>query len=430
MRGSFVALVAAFLLAPASPVAAQIQPEIAPLVTDNSCGKFALFFPPHRVTPDDTPTVTSCFDALTVALCDKDHPIKGVTCTLDTIQEKDVSVREASIHAYLLKVYLPYARLKRWERKLEAATSNRDIRAKLVDSYNRISERLHELLAAHELLRAFSAELLTGFSFTSVGGQTATAATQSDFSGVDSQETQPTGFVNWETVHFLSDYQHAFVPDFSLGGTVGFRPSLVLVTIPGAQSGTVVGPLATFEPSFVWDTDVATNFKVGGLGEVSPFLKGGQTILTSADVLLGNKGQSTIGTPVDNATGRAEPFVEYGVRLKVFGESLSVLHVDKSSLTPMVSFVGSVRQDWRFKADGLLATFSQPKARLVYGVLIDTLQVIQRGNSNSPISLTIQVDYETSFHRPTSASPMVVPSGTRVFFQGSTDIIKVFQQGK
>src|SRR5262249_20468120 len=214
-----------------------------------------------------------------------------------------------------------------------------------------------------------------GFSFTSVGGQTATAAAPSDYSGVDSQATEPTGLVNWETVHFLSGYQHGLTPDLSLGGTVGFRPSLVLVTIPGAQSGTVVGPLATFEPSFVWDTNVATNFQIGGLGEVSPFLMGGQTILTSTDVLLDNKGQSTIGTPVANATGRAEPFVEYGVRLRVFGESLSVLHVDKSSLAPMVSFAIGVKQDWRLKQEGLLATFSEPKARWVYGVLIDTLQV-------------------------------------------------------
>jgi hypothetical protein len=88
---------------------------------------------------------------------------------------------------------------------------------------------------------------------------------------------------------------------------------------------------------------------------------------------------------------------------------------------------GGIRRDWRFKDQGVLAAFVGSELRWFYGISIDALQVVKHGTSDSPISLTLRVDYETAYHRGTA---LAVPSGTRVFIEGSTDIIKAFQGGK
>jgi hypothetical protein len=422
----------------AAPAGAQlVRPTIAPLATPH-CESFDLF-PPPSAKPDEMKEkqVTECVTALKSTLIQAELDRAVVAIDMDVtkltkaeldkaVSDMDKNIRETRLHSQLLRIYLSYAELKKWRKKWDSDIDIGSTHAALQDAFNQLSEALHQRLEDHGLLRTFSAELITGFSFTSLGAQTATTSTQTDFSGVDSQATQPTGFISWETVHFFSDDQTKLVPDLSIGGTIGFRPALTLVTIPGSQPDTTIGPLGMFQPAFAWDSNIAVNFRLGEVAEWSPFLRFGQNILTSSDVLLGNMGQSVIGSPAANVTGRAEGYYDVGIKISLFGESLAVLHIDKSSLTPMFAVTGGIRRDTRFKDRGVLAAFDGPEMRWFYGVAIDTLQVARRGTSDSPITLTLRVDYETAFHR----TALAVPSGTRVFIEGQTDIIKAFQGGK
>ena len=56
-----------------------------------------------------------------------------------------------------------------------------------------------------------------------------------------------------------------------------------------------------------------------------------------------------------------------------------MLHVDKSTLTPMFGVISGIRSDSRFKDQGVLAAFDEPNLRWFYGVAIDTLQVVKQG---------------------------------------------------
>jgi hypothetical protein len=244
----------------ATPANAQlVRPSIAPLATA-ACERFDLF-PPPSARPDVVTErqLAACVSDLALELTD--DKLKAAS------PATDAKTKEAQLHSQLLRIYLSYAELKKWRKKWDSDTDLSDPHVALENQFNLLSQKLHQLLDDHGLLRAFSATLLTGFSFTSLGAQQATTSTQTDFSGVDSQATQPTGFISWETVHFFSDDQTKFVPDLSVGGTVGFRPALTLVTIPGSQANTTIGPLGTFQPAFVWDSNIAGNVRLGDVAE-------------------------------------------------------------------------------------------------------------------------------------------------------------------
>jgi hypothetical protein len=66
--------------------------------------------------------------------------------------------------------------------------------------------------------------------------------------------------------------------------------------------------------------------------------------------------------------------------------------------------------------------------RVVYSFGVDAVQVFTAGDGSAkPFSLTLQVDYETAL---AAASAGTVPAGTRVFVQGSADILKAFKGSK
>jgi hypothetical protein len=192
------------------PAAAQlVRPSIAPLVTPG-CGPMDLL-PPPAARPDQATEqhLTQCIAALAAKLTTKELDAAAPAT--------DAKTKETQLHSQLLRIYLSYAELKKWRKKWDSDTDLSDSHVALENQFNLLSQELHRLLDEHGLLRAFSATLLTGFSFTSLGAQQATTSTQTDFSGVDSQATQPTGFVSWETVHFFSDDQTKFVPDVTAG---------------------------------------------------------------------------------------------------------------------------------------------------------------------------------------------------------------------
>jgi hypothetical protein len=356
--------------------------------------------------------------------------------TDDKPSNPEPALTEAQIHTELHRIYLAYLNINRWigvERNPKDDTS---MKTAIEAASLGLSQELHERLSDHGLLKTFSAELVLGFAFTSVGGQIGLAPDVKNVSSeiVDNQAQQPTGYIRWETLHFMAEDQKGFRPDFSFDGSLGFRPALSMIQITdptqkdAAGNPVVISPLATFQQSFAWDVGVGANFKVNSLSEVTGFARKGQTILTNIETLIGSGKQSTIGTPVANNVGRAEGTVEFGIKGSVFGESLEIRHVDTSVLTPMLRGAVGLRFDSRFKNQGALSSFYRPEWRTFFSFVVDALQVAKRGSTDSPFSVTMQVDYETATFRR-SNSP-VVPTGTRVFISATTDILKLFQQDK
>ena len=350
----------------------------------------------------------------------------------------------------LLAYYLTYLKLKRWQLldplcvPQQTAQPNengkcvpeeeKEHRAERLNAFNRLSEDLWKNMSEQGILRPFSAVLITGFSFTALGAQAAVPTTLAvplkvDVSGLDSQSTQATGFLQWETRHFLAERQKG--PDFSAAGTVGFRPTLTLVTLPdSSQKSGTTPPLATFQQAFAWDAGVNLYQRFADSGEHGVYFRYGQTMLTSINTLLGTGSQAAVGSPTQNMTGRAEGKVDLGYKVNLYGDSLDFVHVVKNSLSPIFSASGGFRYDSRFKGQGVLSDFHNPEWRLNYSVAIDTLQILKHDvapTTASSFALTLRVDYERAL--PQHNSPYV-PSATRVFVQGTTDIVKYFQGTK
>jgi hypothetical protein len=294
-----------------------------------------------------------------------------------------------------------------------------------------LQNSLEQTMKAHDIQRTFSAQLFAGFSFTATGAQIATQITDQS-NKVDSQSAQPTAYVVLESVHSGWPYQAGWHPDVSLSGTIGFRPSLTLVMLPDSTDSTgkkKVGPFATFQQAFVWDTGFNVHWRGGRKAEHGPFVRYGQTILTDVNTLTGGESSPVVGTPLDNHTGRAEGKLDVGYRFTYFSDALDSIHTDRSVLAPMYSFAMGIRQDARFRGEGVpLQDFKDPTMRVVYSFGVDALQVFTAGDSSAkPFSLTLQVDYETAL---ASSAAGTVPAGTRVFVQGSTDILKAFKGSK
>lgn len=341
---------------------------------------------------------------------------------------------ENLFHDRVLSIYLTYKSLELWngileDRELHTPPSDPDSKRQVL--LEGLQNSLEQTMKSHDIQRAFSAQLFAGFSFTATGAQIATtAATQG--SQVDTQNAQPTAYIVLESAHTGWPYQGGKRADVSLSGTIGFRPTLTLVMLPDSSDSTgkkKVGPFAAFQQAFVWDTGFNVHWKGGLRAEHGPFVRYGQTILTSVNTLTGGESSPAIGTPLDNHTGRAEGKADVGYRFSYFSDSLDSIHTDRSVLAPMYSFAVGLRQDARFRGEGVpLEDFKWPKMRVVYSFGVDALQVFTAGDSSTkPFSLTLQVDYETAL---AAASAGTVPAGTRVFVQGSTDILKAFKGSK
>jgi len=349
-------------------------------------------------------------------------------------QAKDL---EEQLHDYLVSAYFTYRKLR------QAYVGVKDPTVDLTTAMMTLQRTLEEQLDAHGILPRFSAISLTGFSFTSLGAQTAArkitttsgspaTSTVSDadvskWASLDSQNSTATGFVVWETRHAGFVDQRGGRPDFSVGGSIAFRPVLVPISFDDptdTDKKTRFSPVVTFQEAFVWDTGFDLHWRIGDANEHGPFVRYGQTILTSTDVLVTGKMPTTIGTPLNNMTGRAEGVGQVGYRLNLFASSLDRMHTDKGILQPTFSASAGWRYDARFKGQGELASFSSPEQRFFYAVSVDALDVAGLNVKDSPVKLTVRVEYERALHQSSSG---YIPSATRVFVQGSTDILKAIK---
>lgn len=401
----------------AAPVAAQVTPARAPLKTDG-CVVYdgsrpaqlhATFVP----AADELQMCITALKNLVVGMQVPDSP---------------------QVHDDLLSAYLTYVNLKTWHDHIQsggkARTANPPspsvddaLLAGLRQSFAEMATVVHDGLAAHGLLQPFAANVVSGFVFATTGAQTASSDPSSN--GTDTGTAQATGYVHWESLHFWTDPDHRWIPDFSISGNDGFLPSLVLIVPTDPK---IKGPLATYQQSFVWSARASANFRTGDRAEIAAFGTFGQTILTSLNTLLGDSASTTVATPVANNTGRAEGFGEIGSGLRLFSESVDIVHVSRGLFAPTLLADVGLRWDNRFKGEGALAQgFDSPNERFFFRFVLDAIRILNKaGADGGALTFGFEVDYQRALHSAT----LTVPVGNRVLIRGDLNLFKSLQGSK
>jgi hypothetical protein len=353
------------------------------------------------------------------------------------------STLEEQLHTEVVKEYLSYRRLRRWNSAYQASAKVLpEERASLQDVFNDLSETLENAVTEHGISQPFSADLVTAFSLQQAGAQSSTnggtTGTQSSSTGstnggqgtvqqaASNTNAGAAGFVRWQSIHFYADPERRF--DVDIAGQFGFEPALALTQQSGG-TGTSSAPsgsiLATYQPAFMWSVAAEPNARIADLAEITGFFRFGQSVLNTTQSLIENGENSAVVVAAQNNTGRAEGFWEGGVGISIYSQSLEVLHLKKGLLTPMFALSGGLRTDNRFSKDGVLATFDHPEQRMFLRFMIDALQVADKKQPDSAFSIGLSVDFEKA--RFQHANQPYVPSGTRILVRGDLNLFKASQ---
>ena len=456
--------------------AAQVTPQVAPLVTNGAHCSIYDVYPPSAKTKGFAPDITEfkeCLDELHRAVTATSAGSDGVPDNAPAPPgpapaaaaegTANPTAAEQLIHTNLLREYLAYRRLKRWQvwfvdyvksapsttapaavalppscanqqifknaRCLSATVSISDL-ANVTDSYNGLAVALNDGLVAHAIGQPFSAQLVTAFTIQSAGGQGASSGSPSagstSASGVQKAASSPAlsgaGLVEWQSIHFFADPFRRF--DVSFSGRFGFDQTAAPVQTTSSDGVATV--LTVFEPAFVWKTGLENNWRMADTAELSIFGDIGQTVLSGTSTLIQNGTNATVAVSADNNSGQAELFGEFGAGLNLYGQSMDLLHLNKGLLTPRLAFSGGLGRDERFAKQGILASFDSPESRLFFRVSVDALQVVDHSQGDKPFTVGISIDYERALHR----SGQHIPTGTRLLLTGSLNLFKATQTGK
>ena len=246
-------------------------------------------------------------------------------------------------------------------------------------------------------------------------------------SAQDSIQPQFRGTIDWESEHFAGDSGFRKFLHFSFGGTFGYAPIMVLTTLD--KNGTAEGgaPRPLFQQGLVWDITPRLNSRVYESGEVSVFGRLGQTWYTS-EVTSFKAGDDTIvATVINNDVGRAATFWETGAEFRMFRKPLTIVHGEKSYVTPAFSASGGFREDTRFKRSGLISDYDHPESRTFVRFLVSLDKVFFPKTADQPQS-TFSASFGVDYERPLSEPR--VPAVTRLVFKSDIDLFKLFQTGK
>jgi hypothetical protein len=321
--------------------------------------------------------------------------------------------------------------------------------ARLRQLYNTLAESLNAKMSSHDLLNPFGAQLITALGFNATGGAKSGALSSppssattgssgqvaAEASGSPTQ-TQPVGYVAWESEHFFADVDR-HLGDVSINGRFGFQPALAIVQ-PAASGAATGAPApstltASYQQAFQWDMSPRWNLRSGDIAETSLFARLGQSVLTNDATLVEPTTNTQLDTraaflavPVDNSTGRAAVIWEVGTEFHIFGRSLDILHTDGGTLSPMFGFAAGFRNDSRFRAEGPLAAYTNPQRRVFFRFLVDALQVVTADHTSPQFTVGIAVDYE----RAAGGSGLRVPSGTRIVLRGDLKILQAIRGEK
>jgi hypothetical protein len=331
---------------------------------------------------------------------------KGGRASL-VVQPRQLAFNDASsVSLYLMKAHSLYKYLKRRAGQARGGVSQaveRDLRE--------LGERVHELMSSEGLQEAFAALLDTGIALADSGGARVRPAR-------DSSEAQARGVVGWESRHFGEDGARAH---FSLGGSLGFAPTMVLVRTGGSEST----PQTIFQHAFVWDFMPRLSFPAGD-GEAALFGRWGQSRLTGDPEAFQRGEDTVVAVRIANDTGRIEHFLETGVEYKLYNRPLDVIHHEKDFLLPAFSLALGYRMDNRLRAWGnAFGDLSARPDRMFYRMSVSLNRIANLTQKDilrkEPISIRFSVDHD----RPLRGSQ--VPPATRLIFGGDVDLVKAFR---
>ena len=376
-----------------------------------------------------------------------------------TATAKIGATTEEVVHTELLKEYLAYRRIGRWNQAFQKGQTvpgcspgtkcatqflDNSTRAQLNATFGELSETLENALSDHGLSQPFSAELVTAFSLTQPASQTAVtpagggsnAGQQPPSSAGTQQNSSPStgtgaaGLVRWQSVHFYAAPDRRF--DLDISGQFGFEPVLALVQpavpSPNGSSPAVDASIqSSYQQAFEWHVSAEPNLRIADLAELSPYLRIGQSILSATATLVDNGPNSTVLVAAQNNTNRAEMFVEAGGSVNIYGRSLEILHLTKGLLSPMFSFGGGLRRDNRFAKSGVLSSYTSPEQRVFLRFMIDALQLANPNQADKPFTIGASVEFETALSRPSTG---YVPAGTRILIRGDLNLFKATQGSK
>ena len=247
-------------------------------------------------------------------------------------------------------------------------------------------------------------------------------------SAQDSIEPQFRGTIDWESEHFNGDSGFGRYAHFSFGGTFGYAPIMVLTDLTKNGTAETGSPRPLFQQGLVWDIAPRLNTRLYSSGEMSIFGRFGQTWYTS-EVTSFKAGDDTIvATVIDNNVGRDATFWETGAEFRMFRKPLSIIHGEKSYVTPTFSASGGFRDDSRFKRAGSeISGYDNPESRTFLRFLVSLDKIMfpkTADQAQSTFSASFGVDYD----RPLADDR--IPATTRLIFKADVDLFKLFQTGK
>jgi hypothetical protein len=402
-------VVAALALHSAGVVSAQsveplTQRRVQELAGENgtlACDPFYRSSPERDLDESEYAVIRDCANSLrTAALAEGEKPGSAETT------------------ANLITIRVNYKRLSKWGR-YASITRKEPNRGAAKEALSGLDTALQRALRAHSLFPQFSATLVLGPSFSTTNSSTGAG-------DAAKAKTMALGTVLWESRHFGDE--SIKVVDVSFGGRVGMQPVLTLVERQSdeGEEPAAAPILATHQTAFVWTFGVHVNKQLSPINaETGTFVRSGSALLTATPSLVEQGPIAFVGIPADNGASDNAWFWEVGYEFKMFDTPLAQIHAERGTTRPQFHFSLAWRNDQRFNGGGRLADFDRPEQRMVFRLLIDALQVLDRrsfGEEQRTFTFGFSVEHERSFHR----SGPTVPSGTRYMVRGDVNLLKSF----
>jgi hypothetical protein len=419
---------------------AQVMPQVRPAST-TGCETYDVLFPSDVNQTDITIAgLKECIDdadklidtantsSVNRAIETLDRSIlsrENIDAIVKALASKiDPKVEEDQTHLQLKKIYLTYTRLSRWvAMAVQSKDGNRvsmtPEQVALIATYEQFAEDLNLALKAHGLTQPFAANLVTAFSFATAskaGAGGDTNASAKDSGTPDTSKSSGAGYVEFESLHFFARPRHMF--DIDVMGTIGFRPTLVVVVPSDAANSSTRS--AQYQSAFVWSIAAEPNFKIADLSEIGAVATIGETILSSSSTLLENGANSQVAVVTGANDSDSAFFWELAGKIGIFAESLDLLHLSKGLLSPMFGVTAGVRRDQRFR--GLEIDGGRPHQDYRYFIRLSTnaIPMTDSARPDKTFSLTFAVEYEKPMFDGTGA----IPHGTRVLIRGDLNLFK------
>lgn len=274
------------------------------------------------------------------------------------------------------------------------------------------------------MINALAATLFAGTTIADTGSSTVPSLLP---------ETQniTLGTVKIESSHF----GHEASPlDLSVIGDFGFAPVLAAFDLTATNAAGSSAPQPTLRSSFVqafnWDTGIRVSGGAGESGEYFGVARVGQTRLdNTVNSFRSADGTTTFTANLANNSDRTAGFWQLGGGIRLFGQPLDQVEVEKTFFSPLIYAEAGYLDDQRLVNRGtdLAGLGPHTSNRSYVSVLFTLLNVkgLGSGSGSSPVSLTFGVDYQG----PWLGRGTKWPSGTAIVISSNVDVMSLLKGG-